>query len=113
MDALTKESAYVPRSNKKHSPKQKPKKRIFWRVFGIIVLILFVGGGSFLYGTDQGLQLRRMFLGTVLSTYHPQYEKYMELLLPKSEIDKLYKERYNPDVVQTKIAKPKKEQKAL
>jgi exopolysaccharide biosynthesis protein len=101
MEAMTKETAYVPSSNCDLKP--KPKRKRFWRFFWMIILIVLIGGGSFIYGTNQGLQLRRMFLGTVLSNYHPQYEKFLELLLPKSEIDKMLQERNHPDVVQSAI----------
>ena len=106
MDYLTNETPFEPRSNRKPKPKSKLKR--FLRVFGIVFLFSAIGGGSFLYGTDQGLQIRRMLLGTVFSTYHPQYEKFMELLLPKSEIDKMYAARNNPSAgsEQSSIDKP-------
>lgn len=103
MDPMTNETAYAPRTRRE--TKTKPKRKRFWRFLGLTILVILIGGGSFIYGTDQGLQLRRMFLGTVLSTYHPQYEKIMELLLPKSEIDQMLKERNHPDVVQSDITK--------
>jgi exopolysaccharide biosynthesis protein len=106
METMTNETEYVPSS--KRNPKPKPKRKRLWRLFGITILVILIGGGSFIYGTNQGLQLRRMFLGTVLSTYHPQYEKFMELLLPKSEIDQMLQERNHPDVVQSAINKKTK-----
>jgi exopolysaccharide biosynthesis protein len=106
MEPMTNETTLVPRS--KRNFKTKPKLKRFWRIFGLIIFVILIGGGSFLYGTNQGLQLRRMFLGTVLSTYHPQYEKIMELLLPKSEIDQMLKERIHPEVVQSDIEKQTK-----
>lgn len=99
MDLLTQETVYTSRK------KRKVKRSRFWRVFSSICIILILCGAGFLYGTDQGLQLRRMLLGTVLSKYHPQYEKYMKLLLPKSEIDKLYAARNHPQTAQTTISK--------
>lgn len=89
--------------------KRKPQKRKrFWRIFLTVCLVLILGGGVFLYGTNQGLQIRRMLLGTVFSTYHPQYEALMELLLPKSEIDAMYNARNHPQAVQSSIAKTHK-----
>ncbi|NHM29995.1 phosphodiester glycosidase family protein [Neobacillus terrae] len=86
---------------------RKEKRPRFWKVLFVICLILVLTGGVFLYSTNQGLQIRRMLLGTVLSKYHPQYEKYMELLLPKSEIEAIYNERNHPHTVQTKIDRNK------
>jgi exopolysaccharide biosynthesis protein len=103
MEPITNETTYAPRAERELTT--KPKRKRFWRFFGLIILVILIGGGSFIYGTDQGLQLRRMFLGTVLSNYHPQYEKFLELLLPKSEIDKMLQERNHPDVVQSDIKK--------
>jgi exopolysaccharide biosynthesis protein len=94
------DSAYVPRSNKKLKPKKRGR---FWRTFLIIIMTLFVGGGSFLYGTNQGLQLREMLVGTVLSQYHPGLERILELLLPKSVIDQMLEARIHPQVIQSKI----------
>jgi exopolysaccharide biosynthesis protein len=106
METMTTETAYAPRSNRDLKP--KPKRKRFWRFFWMIIFVILLGGGSFIYGTNQGLQLRRMFLGTVLSTYHPQFEKFLELLLPKSEIDKMLQERNHPDVIQSVIKKKSK-----
>lgn len=102
MELQTTDTAYVSRQNRKPNP--KPKRKRIWRIFLTICLILVLGGGGFLYGTNQGLQMRRMLLGTVFSTYHPQYEKFMRLLLPQSEIDALYNARNHPQTVQTTIA---------
>lgn len=100
-DLATKsDSAYVPRSNKKKKPKKRGR---FWRAFLIIIMVLFIGGGSFLYGTNQGLQLREMLVGSVLSQYHPGLERILELLLPKSVIDQMLADRIHPQAIQSKI----------
>lgn len=101
MDLQTTNTANVSRINRN----PKPKLKRFLRIFLTSCLILILGGGGFLYGTNQGLQIRRMILGTVFSTYHPQYEKYLRLLLPQSEIDALYNARNHPQAVQSTIAK--------
>lgn len=95
----------VSATRTKRNPKPKRKLKRIWRVILTLFLILVVGGGGFLYGTNQGLEMRRMLLGTVFSTYHPQYEKYLRLLLPQSEIDALYNARNHPQAVQSTIAK--------
>lgn len=105
MELQTTNEINVSRLNKK--PKSKKRKR-FWRVFLIVCLALFIGGGGFIYGTNQGLQLREMLLGTVFSTYHPQYQAILRLLLPQSEIDKLYNARNHPQTVQSTISHVKK-----
>jgi exopolysaccharide biosynthesis protein len=106
-DLMTKsDSANVPRSNIKMKPKKRGR---FWRTFLIIVMVLFVSGGSFLYGTNQGLQLREMLVGTVLSQYHPGLERILELLLPKSVIDQMLEDRIHPQVIQSKINRVKPE----
>jgi exopolysaccharide biosynthesis protein len=83
--------------------KQKTKHFRFWRVFWIGCLILFFSGAGFLYGTNQGLQMRKMLIGTVLSSQHPQYVNYLHFLLSQSEIDKLYNAMKHPKVEQSKI----------
>ncbi|XJZ28927.1 phosphodiester glycosidase family protein [Bacillota bacterium Lsc_1132] len=97
MDLITRDAEYVTRS------KRRGKKNRFWRVFLIIFLIFLVTGGGFLYGTNQGLQYRRLLVGSVLSTQHPQYVKYMRFLLSKSELDALYDAWKNPKTVESKI----------
>jgi exopolysaccharide biosynthesis protein len=72
-------------------------------MFLVSILILFLGGGGFLYGTNQGLQFRKMMVGSVLSSQHPQYVKYMGFLRPQSEINALYAAWKNPPTVQTTI----------
>ena len=84
------------------SSKPKPKRGRFWRVFWISLLIILLIGGGWLYGTNQGLQFRRLLVGSVLSTQHPQYVKYMCFLLSKSELDELYAAWNNPSSEQTK-----------
>src|SRR5438309_1266389 len=110
MELQTTDTSYVSRLNRKPNP--KPKRKRFWRIFLTICLILVLGGGGFLYGTNPGLQMRRMLLGTVFSTYHPQYEKFLRLLLPQSEIDALYNARNHPQAIQTTIAKAQQEQQS-
>lgn len=102
METQTTTAVNVSRVNHK-----KKRKVRFGRVFFVLFLILMFAGGGFLYGTNQGLQLREMLLGTVLSTYHPQYEKYLKFFLPQSEIDKLYNARNHPQAVQSTINKEK------
>ncbi|MBB2482795.1 phosphodiester glycosidase family protein [Bacillus sp. APMAM] len=83
--------------------KRKKARKRFWRVFTIVFVSVFIIGGGFLYGTNQGLQFRKMLVGSVLSTQHARYVKYMGFLLPQSEIDKLKKAFYHPPTVQTAV----------
>ncbi|MCQ6282075.1 phosphodiester glycosidase family protein [Bacillus sp. EB600] len=101
MDSITDNTAYGPRS------RPKPKRGRFWRVFWISLLIILLIGGGWLYGTNQGLQFRRLLVGSVLSSQHPQYVKYMRFLLSKSEFDQLYSAFNNPSSEQTNINQEK------
>jgi exopolysaccharide biosynthesis protein len=83
--------------------KQRTKRFRFWGIFWISCLIILLAGYGFLYSTNQGLQFRKMLVGTVLTSQHPQYVKYMHFLLSQSEIDLLYKTMKNPKVNQSKI----------
>jgi exopolysaccharide biosynthesis protein len=85
--------------------KQKQKRRLFLRLFSIFCLVILLSGGGFLYGTNQGHQFRKMLVGTVLSTQHAQYVKYMQFLLSQLEIDALRNAMNHPKTVQTKIKK--------
>lgn len=106
MDLLTSEAGYVPRSER------KTKRKRFWRLFSIIFLLFLLIGSGFLYGTNQGLQYRKLLVGSVLSTQHPQYVKYMRFLLSKSELDGLYEAWKNPKSVESKIAATPKQQQS-
>jgi exopolysaccharide biosynthesis protein len=99
MDKQTRETILPSRN------KQKIKRFRFLKVFLVSCLILLLCGGGFLYGTNQGLQIRSMLVGTVLSSSHPQYADYMHFLLSKSQIDELKKAIKHPKVVQSKINK--------
>lgn len=103
MNSLPSEASYVSRTKRKFKPKKG--RRRFWKIFIPAFLVCVLAGGGFLYGTNQGLQLRKMLLGSVLSYYHPGYEKFLELLLPKSEIDKMLEARFHPQTVQSAIKK--------
>ncbi|MCP8968375.1 phosphodiester glycosidase family protein [Ectobacillus ponti] len=86
---------------------RKPKKRKLLRQLLILVFVLFLGGGGFLYGTNQGHEIRRMLVGTALSTMHYQWVlQFLPVLLPQAEIDELNKLRTDPPTEQTTIAKP-------
>ncbi|MGV3464629.1 MAG: phosphodiester glycosidase family protein [Heyndrickxia sp.] len=98
MDELNNEITSRVKRNRKKFGKQ------FWRVFIITCVSVFVLGSGFLYGTNQGLQIRKMLVGSVLSTQHARYVKYMGFLLPKSEINKLKEAFYHPPTVQTAVA---------
>jgi exopolysaccharide biosynthesis protein len=102
MDLLTKDSVCVSRSDQKS--KRKSKRRRFRKIIWVSILILFLCGGGFLYSTNQGLQLRKMLVGSVLSSQHPQYVKYMRFLLPQSDINALYAAWKHPPTMQTTIA---------
>ncbi|MGG5254233.1 phosphodiester glycosidase family protein [Neobacillus sp. SM06] len=101
MDLITRDAEYMTRS------KRKRKKNRLWRVFLILFLMFLTAGGGFLYGTDQGLQYRKLLVGSVLSTQHPQYVKYLRFLLSKSEFDALYDAWKNPKTVESKITDQK------
>ncbi len=106
MDLITRDAEYMTRSIRKR------KKNRLRRVFLMLFLIFLVAGGGFLYGTDQGLQYRRLLVGSVLSTQHPQYVKYLRFLLSKSEFDALYDAWKNPKTVESKITEQKNNQVA-
>lgn len=105
MDLLTSEAGFVSRSER------KTKRKRFWRLFSIIFLLFLLIGSGVLYGTNQGLQYRRLLVGSVLSTQHPQYVKYMRFLLSKNELDGLYEAWKNPKSVESKITATPKQQK--
>lgn len=100
MDELNNEFETGSRVNRK----QKKAGKRFWRVILIGFLSVFVLGTGFLYGTNKGLQFRKMLVGSVLSTQHARYVKYMGFILPQSEINKLKKAFYHPPTVQTAVA---------
>ena len=102
MDSFTKDSVYISRSDR--NANKKSGRRRFRKIIGISILILFLCGGGFIYGTNQGLQLRKMLVGTVLSSQHPQYIKYMGFLLPQTEIKALYQAMKHPPTIQTMVA---------
>jgi len=83
--------------------KRKKARKRFWRAFTIVFVSVFIIGGGFLYGTNPGLQFRKMLVGSVLSTQHARYVKYMGFLLPQSEIDQLKKAFFHPPTVQTAV----------
>ncbi len=99
MDLQTNEhSNFSPRK------KKKPKRRFrAWKIVFFSCLILFLCGTGFLYGTNQGLQFRQMIVGTVLTSSHPEYIKYMHFLLSQAEIDEIKQTMNHPKVVQSRI----------
>jgi exopolysaccharide biosynthesis protein len=101
MDSMKNDPSYVPRS------KRKKKCGLFWRVFWSILMVLLLVGGGWLYGTDQGLQFRKGIVGSVLTSQHVQYVKYVRFLLSKSEFDQLYNAWAHPKVEQSQITKEK------
>lgn len=104
MDSMKNDPSYVPRS------KRKKKRGLFWRVFWSILMVLLLVGGGWLYGTDQGLQFRKGIVGSVLTSQHVQYVKYVRFLLSKSEFDQLYNAWTNPKVEQSAVEKEKPKQ---
>jgi len=90
MESSITKQPYIPR----HPLISKRGK--VWRVVLIIILTLFLGGSGFLYGTNKGHDLRRMIVGTIISSQHPQYMKYLSFLLPQSEINELYQAMLHP-----------------
>lgn len=98
MELQTKTTRYTSRQ------KQKLKRKTFFQAFLIMILAALLCSGGILYGTNQGHQFRRMLVGTVLSSQHSQYVKYMQFLLPQSEIDELRTAMNHPKTVQTKIS---------
>jgi exopolysaccharide biosynthesis protein len=102
MDPLTKDSVYISRSERNFQ--RKSGRRRFRKKILISIFILFICGGGFLYSTNQGLQFRKMLVGTVLSSQHAQYVKYMGFLLPQSVINSLYTAMKHPPTMQTTVA---------
>lgn len=101
MDLITSAATEKIRSKSK-----RKKKRVrVWRAFLAICLVFFLAGTGWLYGTNQGLQLRRLIVGTVLATQHPQYVKYLNFLLSKSELEALMNAWSHPKIVQSAISK--------
>ncbi|MFD0824628.1 phosphodiester glycosidase family protein [Neobacillus sp. M.A.Huq-85] len=97
MELSTTKRNYLPRHPLKF------KRGTVWRIFGILILLLFLSGSEFLYGTNKGHQLRRMVVGTVISSQHPQYVKYLVFLLPQSEIKELNQAMLHPPVKQSSV----------
>jgi exopolysaccharide biosynthesis protein len=104
MDSMTNDPSFVPRST------QKKKRGLFLRVFGSILMVLLLVGGGWLYGTNQGLQFRRGIVGSVLTSQHVQYVKYVRFLLSKSDFDQIYNAWAHPTVEQSHVAKEKTKQ---
>jgi exopolysaccharide biosynthesis protein len=75
----------------------------------ILLIIVFLGifalfgGGVFFYGTERGHNIRRMLAGSILSTQHPQFARF---LLPASEIEELNRSIYNPPNERSELQKP-------
>lgn len=64
----------------------KQKKKRPWLYVFVSFLFLLSAGIFFLYGTDTGYQLRLMAAGSILSSQHPQYARF---LLSDAELAKL------------------------
>lgn len=93
-------SDYMTRSERH---RKKTKNIRFLKYIFIPVLIIFLAGVGYLYGTNSGFELRKMMVGSVLSTQHARYVKYMTFLLPKSQIEVLKNAFNHPPSVQTTI----------
>ncbi|PKR86171.1 phosphodiester glycosidase family protein [Heyndrickxia camelliae] len=100
MNQLNSENQNLSRINRN----RKNIRKRFWPRIIIACIAVFVLGSGFLYGTNKGLQIRKMLVGSVLSTQHARYVKYMGFLLPQSEINKLKKAFYHPPTFQTAVA---------
>jgi exopolysaccharide biosynthesis protein len=59
----------------------------------IVCIFALFGGGLFFYGTERGHNIRRMLAGSILSTQHPQFARF---LLSASEIEELNWSIFNP-----------------
>jgi exopolysaccharide biosynthesis protein len=86
-------------SRKKKFQKNKGKKLFLYTTIFFFVIMILVG--SFAYGTKQGLELRRMLAGSILSSQHPQYAKF---LLPDAELSKLKALILNPPSVRSTVS---------
>lgn len=63
------------------------KQSLRYMTFGFLILLsLFNAGTLYLFTTDRGHQLRTMLAGSILSSQHPQYARF---LIPKSQLDEL------------------------
>ncbi|MBS4174033.1 phosphodiester glycosidase family protein [Bacillus sp. FJAT-49736] len=99
MSELKMETTLATRSSRR---RKRSKKRI-WRIIGAIFLTSFLLGCIFIYTTDTGLQLRKMLVGTVLSTQHARYAKYLGFLLTKTEMEELLKAFHHPPTAQSTV----------
>lgn len=92
------------RSEHRREKKKLKKKRWFLKYIVLPLFVVFLVGMTYLYGTKPGFEFRKMMVGSVLSTQHTRYVKYMSFLLSKSQINTLRKVSLNPPTVQTTIA---------
>jgi exopolysaccharide biosynthesis protein len=92
----------LPSRKSKTKMKQGNKFFLYTILFFFVMMILT---GSFAYGTKQGFELRRMLAGSILSSQHPQYAKF---LLPDAELSKLKSLILNPPSVRSTISEIEK-----
>ncbi len=93
-------NAYTNRSERHQ---RNPKRRRFLKFVIIPILIVLLAGVGYLYGTKSGYEMRKMMVGSVLSTQHARYVKYMTFLLPKSQIVALQNAFKHPPSIQTTV----------
>lgn len=116
MDPYKEDIVYNSRFER--NSQKKVKKKSFWKLFWIGIVIIFLSLVIFVYGTKQGLHIRKMLVGSVLSSQHSNYVKYMRFLLPQSDINTMVTAYKEPPTFRTAIIpkskplpQPKKKEK--
>jgi exopolysaccharide biosynthesis protein len=82
----TQTQTYVTRQDRIRATHSKQKKKKPWLYLFSFFLFFFATSIFFVYGTESGHQLRLMAAGSILSSQHPQYARF---LLSEAEIGQL------------------------
>lgn len=98
------DTSLSPLPSRKTKIKKKKAKRLFLYTL-LFLLMMMILSGLFAYGTKQGLELRRMLAGSILSSQHPQYAKF---LLPDAELNQLKSLILNPPSIRSTVSEIEK-----
>lgn len=83
------------RRRKRRSPLQLMKRILFYSF--LLLSTMAVGGGVFLFGTKQGLELREWAAGTLLTTQHDYWAPYT--FLPEERLNELKQQIRQPLII--------------
>lgn len=86
MQTQTQTQTFVNRQDRIRANHKRKQKKKPWLYLFSFFLFFFATSLFFVYGTDAGHQLRLMAAGSILSSQHPQFARF---LLPESEIAQL------------------------